>query len=303
MEMKKIVCIFIIGFFLFSPLLSQERIRHSAVAGSWYTSDPKELRTIIKSYLDESTKVSIKGEIFGIVSPHAGYQFSGKAAGAAYKQIEGKSYDVVIIIAPSHQEAFRGSSVYPGDAYETPFGRAYIVKEITRKIVDYGKTVTFSERGHLIGGIPREHALEIQLPFLQVVQKNLKIVPIIMGEQNYENCKDLGDAIAEAVKGKKFLIVASSDLSHMHEYDEAVKLDKKVLDAFEKFDYVNLIRNFERREWEACGGGPIVAAMIACEKLGAKKSRLLTYYNSGDIRGGNKSSVVGYAAGVIFKNE
>jgi len=303
MEMKKVIKPVLFFLLLLSPLLSQEKIRKSAVAGSWYPGDPAALRLEVKKYLDESRSFSINGEIYGIVSPHAGYYYSGKAAAAVYKQIEGKIYDVIIIIAPSHQEAFRGSSVYPGDAYETPFGKVFINKDIARKIVQGGKTVNFSDKGHLLRGIPREHSLEIQLPFLQVVLPEFKIVPVIMGEQNYHNCKDLGEAIAEAVRGKKALIVASSDLSHFHEYKEAVEMDKNVLDAFENFDYVNLIRNFETRQWEACGGGPIVAMMIASDKLGAKKSQLLTYYNSGDISGADRNSVVGYAGGVIYKNE
>ncbi|RKY86112.1 AmmeMemoRadiSam system protein B [candidate division KSB1 bacterium] len=298
--MKKFIFTTLVIFSLFSSLFSQGKIRRSAIAGSWYPAEPRKLKAFLKGFFDENTRVPVKGEIRGIISPHAGYFYSGNAAAAVYKQIEGRNYDIVVIIAPSHHEAFRGSSIYPGDAYETPFGKVYIDKDIAKKIVETGKTVKFSEKGHLYMGIPREHSLEIQLPLLQMVIKKFKIIPIIMGEQNLKNCKDLADAIARSIKGKKFLIVASSDLSHYHNYNEALKLDGALLSAFEKFDYIKIMKNIESRKWEACGGGPIVTAMITCERFGAKRAQVIKYYNSGDLKGSGKSSVVGYAGGIIF---
>jgi len=306
--MRKIAISIVAIFLCFSFLNSQEKIRHSAVAGSWYPGDSHELRKAIENFLEKGSEIAgnkslENGKVFGIVAPHAGYYYSGAAAGAAYSQIENTKFDVVVIIAPSHREAFRGSSVYPGDAYETPLGKVVVNREIAGKIVNYGQTVRFSEKGHLLMGIPQEHSLEIQLPFLQVVLEDFTLVPIIMGEQNYTTCDDLAQSIVRAVEGEKCLIVASSDLSHFHKYEDAVKMDSRLLNAVENFDYNKLIRNIETREWEACGGGPIGAMMMACEKLGAKNARLLTYYNSGDIPGTDKSSVVGYAGGVLYKDE
>jgi hypothetical protein len=156
-----------------------------------------------------------------------------------------------------------------------------------------------------------EHALEVQLPFLQRVLGEFKLVPVVMGEQSYEASRALGAALAKLLQPARSpagsapsgetLIVASSDLSHFHPYNEAVMLDRKVLRAIEEWDYFNMSQNFERRIWEACGGGPIVAAMIAAERLGARRAQVLNYANSGDVTG-DKSRVVGYGA-VAFTAE
>ena len=128
-----------------------------------------------------------------------------------------------------------------------------------------------------------------------------QLVPIIMGDQSYDACRALGVALAKLVKGTNTLIVASSDLSHYHPYDEAVKIDHKTLRAIEEFDYLSMARNFDRGVWEACGGGPIIAAMIASERLGANQAKVLNYANSGDVPA-IKSRVVGYGAVALAKS-
>ena len=147
-----------------------------------------------------------------------------------------------------------------------------------------------------------EHALEVQLPFLQRALGDFKLVPIVIGDQSYEACRALGVALAKLIQTPGTLLVASSDLSHFHPYDKAVQLDRKTLKAIEEWDYLSMARNFERQVWEACGGGPIVAAMIAAERLGATESRILKYANSGDATG-DKKSVVKYGAAALFKPE
>jgi AmmeMemoRadiSam system protein A len=140
-----------------------------------------------------------------------------------------------------------------------------------------------------------EHALEVQLPFLQRVLGPFKLVPIVMGEQDYAICRKLGRALADAIGNSRTLIVASSDLSHYHPYDTAVKMDHNTLRAIEEWDYLSLSENLPRRIWEACGGGPIIAAMIASERLGPVEARLLKYANSGDVTK-TRDSVVGYGS-------
>jgi len=145
-----------------------------------------------------------------------------------------------------------------------------------------------------------DHSLEVQLPFLQRVLGQFQLVPIIVGDQSYDTDRALGVALAKLVQGTNTLIVASSDLSHYHTYDEAEKLDHKTLQAIQEYDYFNLARNLDQRVWEACGGGPIVAAMIAAERLGANEARLLRYANTGDVTG-DRSRVVGYGAVALVK--
>jgi hypothetical protein len=141
-----------------------------------------------------------------------------------------------------------------------------------------------------------EHALEVQLPFLQRVLGDFELVPVVMGEQSYETCRALGRALADLIRGPETLIVASSDLSHFHPYEEAVALDGTVTSAILRWDCYSLSRNFIEQNWEACGGGPIVAAMIAAERMGANRSRLFKYANSGDVPDGDRDRVVGYAS-------
>ncbi len=138
------------------------------------------------------------------------------------------------------------------------------------------------------------------MPFLQRVLGQFQLVPIIMGDQSYDACRALGVALAKLVQGTNTLIVASSDLSHYHTYDEAVRLDHKTLKAIGEYDYFDLSRNLELRVWEACGGGPIVAAMIAAERLGATQAKVLHYANTGDVTG-DHSRVVGYGAVALVK--
>jgi MEMO1 family protein len=166
-----------------------------------------------------------------------------------------------------------------------------------------------SSRGHAPTAQGGEHSLEVQLPWLQRTLGSFKLVPIIMGDQGYDASRALGVALAKLI-GPETLIVASSDLSHFHPYEEAVKLDHKTLKAVEEWDYLSMSRNFEARDrehpqgiWEACGGAPIVAAMIAAERKGANQALVLKYANSGDTAAGaaDKNRVVGYGAVALIK--
>src|SRR5208283_4331957 len=167
--------------------------------------------------------------------------------------------------------------------------------DFAAKLVKLSSAIKISGRGHEEVQGHGEHALEDQLPFLQRVLGQFKLVPIVMGDQSYDLCRALGIALAKAVKGTNTLILASSDLSHYHPYDEAVSIDHQILKTIEDWDYFSLLQNTERQTWNACGGGPIVAAMIAAERLGARRAQILKYVNSGDVTG-DKSRVVGYGA-------
>jgi AmmeMemoRadiSam system protein A len=161
--------------------------------------------------------------------------------------------------------------------------------------------IHLSSRGHTPSQQQGEHALEVELPFLQRTLPTFTLVPIVMGQQSYELDRELGMALAKLAQDGKTLIVASSDLSHFHASDAARVMDHKTLRAIEDWDYLAMARNFERRAWEACGGGPIIAAMIAAERLGATKATLLRYANSGDTTG-ERSRVVGYGAVALLRS-
>ncbi len=175
-------------------------------------------------------------------------------------------------------------------------------KAFAAQLAKMSPTIQFSSRGHTPTKEGAEHALEVQLPWLQRVLGDFTLVPIVMGNQSYENSRALGVALAKLIHGQDTLIVASSDLSHYHPYDDAVKIDHKTLNALQQWDYFSMSRNFEERVWEACGGAPIVAAMIAAERMGANEARVLKYANTGDVTG-DHSRVVGYSADVFLKTQ
>jgi len=277
-------------------------VRQPAVAGQFYPGPPEELRQMVDEFVAEAAVPQLPGEVVAVVAPHAGYIYSGEVAAHSYALLKGRKFDRVVVIAPSHFEAFEFNSVYSGDAYATPLGNVPVDKEFASRLAKAHPLIQLSTRGHAPTEQQGEHALEVQLPFLQEVLGQFKLVPIVMGDQNYETERALGVALAKMVKGTNTLIVASSDLSHYHSYDEASKMDHKTLKAIEEWDYLSLSQNFSLRVWEACGGGPIVATMIAAERLGAKQAKILAYANTGDVTG-DHSRVVGYGAVALLKSE
>jgi hypothetical protein len=275
------------------------KVRPAAVAGSFYPADPAELGRMIEGFLAKASPPALDG-VVALVSPHAGYEFAGPVAAYSYALLKGRKFDRVVIIAPSHYEAFGFSSVYDGAAYTTPLGQVHVDHAFAAKLAGMGRQIRLSGAGHTPTPEKPEHSLETQLPYLQKVIGEFQLVPIIMGDQSYEACRALGVALAKLTQGTNTLIVASSDLSHYHPYDDAEKIDHKTLRAIEEWDYLSMARNFEERVWEACGGGPIIAAMIASERLGAKQAKVLKYLNSGDTAG-DKTRVVGYGAVAFVK--
>ncbi|MGD0922339.1 MAG: AmmeMemoRadiSam system protein B [Terriglobia bacterium] len=280
-----------------------QKVRPPAVAGQFYPADPKVLAKTVDDFLARAAVEKPAGTLWGLISPHAGYEYSGQVAAYSYALLKGRNIQRVVVISPCHVDNFPYSSVYDGDAYATPLGNIPVDKEFVKKLAALSPLIQRSNRGHGEAQGRGEHSLEVQLPFLQRTLGQFKLVPIVMGDLRYDLSRALGVSLAKLIQGGKqglplepdTLIVASSDLSHYHPYDEAVRLDHATLAAAEEWDYFNMSQNFERRIWEACGGGPIVAAMIATERLGANRAIILKYANSGDVTG-DKSRVVGYGA-------
>jgi MEMO1 family protein len=279
---------------------SPETVRAAAVAGGFYPSDSKALTAMMDDMLARISVPKITDPILAVVAPHAGYQYSGPVAAYTYAALKGRKFSRVVVIAPSHFEAFGFTSVYDGDAYATPLGTVAVDKVFAKQLGGMDPSIKLSSRGHTPTAQGAEHALEVELPWLQRVLGNFRLVPVVMGDQSYESSRALGVALAKLIQGGDTLIVASSDLSHYHPYDEAVRIDHKTLTALQDWDYLSMSRNFEMRVWEACGGAPIVAAMIAAERMGANRAELLKYANSGDTAG-DHSRVVGYSAVLLIK--
>ena len=259
---------------------------------------------MIDDLLAHATPPPIHDPILAAVAPHAGYQYTGPVAATTFAELKGRKFSRVVMIAPSHYVGFDFTSVYDGDAYTTPLGTVPVDKVFARQLVKLSPTMQLSGMGHDITPAGPEHSIEVELPWLQRVLGNFQLVPIVMGDQSYESSRALGVALAKLIENEKTggstLILASSDLSHYHTYDEAVTIDHKTLNALAAWDYFSMSRNFDARVWEACGGAPIVAAMIAAERMGANQALVLKYANSGDTSG-DRSRVVGYSADVFVK--
>ena len=269
--------------------------RPPAVAGMFYPQVPAVLSRDVDDLLHRAQQRKATGTILGLIVPHAGYAYSGFTAAHAYRLLEGKQFDAVIVIGPSHREYFDGISVFPGDAYKTPLGEVPVNSGIRDELIALGKGLMLANAGHRT-----EHSVEVQLPFLQRTLKNFGIVPLVMGDQRREHCENLAECLAAVSEHRNILFVASSDLSHYHPYDSAVSLDHLVIADVESFNPDHLMETLEREEVEACGGGPIVSIMMAARRLGCDKSEVLHYSNSGDVTG-EKEAVVGYVAAALMK--
>lgn len=270
-----------------------DSIRQPAVSGTFYPSSPIKLKEQIRQYLDVTQTSDTYKSLTGIVSPHAGYMYSGKTAAYAFNTIT-KQYNTVIILSPSHREYFPGVSIYSGEAYKTPLGTVPINKFVKESLLFNSKSIFSGLEGH-----GSEHAVEVQIPFLQVVLGDFTIVPMVIGDQRRSFIDEIAEKISKIVDDDT-LIVASSDLSHFFPKKAADALDERVENNINKFDYESLMQDLETSKCEACGGGAIVAMMKTADLLQRRKSRVLARTNSGDITG-DYNEVVGYLSAVVYE--
>ena len=270
------------------------RIRATAVAGTWYPGSAGALTHEVDGYLNAVTS-SIAWPPTAILSPHAGIMFSGPVAAHAYKAAAGGQYEVVFLVGPSHYVGFDGVSVWPAGAFASPLGNLAIDE---RGAADL-------QRNPIVHDLPaahaREHSLELQLPFLGRVLPGVPIVPLVIGHQDRGTIEALAEALAFAASGRQALLIASSDLSHFFDAQTAASLDGRVQSFVNTFDPDGLLALFEdypdaqRGRYVACGGGAMIAVMLAARSLGATHGRTLKYGHSGEISG-DVDAVVGYLA-------
>lgn len=277
-------------------------IRKPAAAGMFYPGNPVELAKTIAGMFAEVDKAVLDGVPLALIAPHAGYPYSGRTAAKAFKLLEGEEIETVVIVSPSHTVFFRGSSVFPGAGYETPLGVVETERRLAKKIAEINPSVYFSGMGHATGTTRGEHALEVMLPFLQIVLGKFKLVPIVMGDQEPESVRALGETLGSALQGSGALMVASTDLSHFYNEKKARRLDAEIQAAVEKFDPQLLLDILASGRGEACGGGPMASVMMAAKRLGGKKVQLLDYSHSGETTG-DFSEVVGYFSAVVIANK
>jgi len=270
-------------------------IRPAAVAGTWYPGTALALAAAVDRHLAEADRAGqeVPGDLAAVIAPHAGLMYSGPVAAHAYRLLRDRAFGVAVLVGPSHFVGFEGVSIYPSGGFETPFGLAPIDADCARAIAGATVAVVNHRAAHA-----REHSLEMQLPFLAHLAPGLPIVPLVMGYQTKETAYALGDALATALRGRKALLVASTDLSHYHDAKTASALDAVVIDCVSRFDADGLQRALDARPDHACGGGPTVAVMRAAQLAGARDAVVLHYADSGDVSG-DKSAVVGYLAAAL----
>jgi AmmeMemoRadiSam system protein B/AmmeMemoRadiSam system protein A len=272
-------------------------IRRPAVAGQFYPGDPDDLRSMVDGFLAQAARSG--PEPAALVSPHAGYVFSGHVAAHAFKQAEGVDYDAIVVLGTDHRPITRGNSIWPEGAYSTPLGDVPIDSELARALMDAEGSIQFRREAH-----QPEHSIEVQLPFLQRVQPGKKFVPILVSDVSLQNCEALASALAATLKDRKALVVASSDLSHYPDYDDAVRVDRATLAAVVSLDPLALQASTEDSMEEGipdlhtcmCGTGPVMTTMLYARAIGAEQVDILKYANSGDVAYGDRRGVVGYGA-------
>ncbi|HAW49370.1 TPA: hypothetical protein DCX16_00230 [bacterium] len=277
-------------------------IRKPAVSYSFYPGDKEECKNMVLELLSSATK-TVSGKIRGLISPHAGYVFSGPCAGWAFKQVEGIPYKTVIVLGVSHRYPLNHPSIYPGDGYETPLGTVSINKEMAKKIMEENSDIVYIEAADKL-----EHSIEVQLPFIQMALPNTDIVPILVGG-NIDSINKLADTISK-LASDDVLVVASSDFSHYPTYNDANSVDEETISLICKLDEKRLIEREEGVYREGipglstyiCGIHPVLVLIGAMKGLGIKNGKKIVYYNSGDTPYGKKDSVVGYGA-IAFSHE
>lgn len=282
-----------IAVFLFS---CNGKVKEPEVAGTFYPQDRNSLASMVRGFLEKAEAQDEK-PITAIISPHAGYEFSGHVAAYGYKQLQGSGIKTVILIGASHHHSFKGVSVYTEGSFKTPLGNVRIDEKIAKSIINESINVGFYPEVY-----KKEHSLEVQLPFLQMVIKDFKIVPILMGSPTRESFEHLSLKLKEIMsQNKHAILIASTDLSHYHDYDAAVSMDRKMTDAIERLSIGNAESLLMHGEAEMCGAYPVILTIKVSRELGATHGVLYKYANSGDVTP-HKDRVVGYASIGIYKS-
>ena len=270
-------------------------IRKPVVAGQFYPGTKNELEEMIDSCIQHKfgpgNQIQNDERVYGVISPHAGYVYSGPTACHSYKAISSKNPELVIILGPNHFGIGKDVATMVDVQWKTPIGLVEVDSEAAREIANNSKYIEIDEFSH-----SKDHSLEVQIPMLQsIFSKKFKILPIILRDQSLEMAKDVGNAVAQIAKSRNAMIVASSDFTHYEENSIAHSQDKALIEPILEMDVEKFYSILMEKRVTACGYGAMASVMIACKNLGAVKGELLSYATSGDVMG-DTSSVVGYGA-------
>ncbi|WKZ50814.1 MAG: AmmeMemoRadiSam system protein B [Anaerolineales bacterium] len=274
-------------------------IRPSPIAGTWYEGDPVRLARAVDAYLDAAHVPALDGETVAVIAPHAGHRYSGPVAGYAFAALRGRTFERVAVVSPFHNFDVHPLLVAAHSAYSTPLGEIAVDKESLLEL----DVILKSELGFGLTPIARdrEHSLEIELPFLQrVLTGGFSLIPVMIRGQEPAVARGLGLALAQVLKDKNALLVASTDLSHFYDQQTANRLDAEMLKRFESFQPEKIFEAERTGKGFACGHAAVAAVLHAARELGADRVQVLHYATSGDVTG-DFSQVVGYGAAVVLK--
>lgn len=269
-------------------------VRPSPIAGSWYSANPNTLREQINGYLDQAASTPVTGEIVGLIAPHAGFFYSGLTAAHAYNCVRGKAYDVCVIFSPLHEYLPYSLLTSAHEAYATPLGKVKVDGDLLAACnagiqKASGETLKPIANDH-------EHSLEIQLPFLQTVLVSpFTLLPLMVRSHDPELLEAAAQAIAEVIKNRKALLVASTDLSHFYSEAEAIQLDDRMLAHMASFSPEGVLKAEHSGEGFACGAAAVALMLWTCRCLGATQVTLLHHSTSADASR-ESQRVVGYGA-------
>ena len=276
-------------------------LRPSPIAGLWYEGDRRALARSVDAYLDAAQLPELGGEVMGVMAPHAGHRYSGPVAGYAFAAVRGRKPDLVAILSPFHNYHQEDLLLAAYDAYVTPLGTVPVEKQAVTALE--ASLVELGGPGLTPISDDPEHSLEIELPFLQrALASKWKLLPLMVRAQEPQACRQIGAALAATLRDKNALLVASTDLSHYHDQQTALAMDRAFLAQVEAYE-PELLFDLERSgRGSACGLGALVAVMWAARELGADRIEILRHATSGDTTG-DYSAVVGYGAAAILKTQ
>lgn len=293
------VCFLLLSFLAESGMAQKAQkgdVRSPVLAGTWYPGSSDVLSRAIGDYLSKATSPGSEGQPVSMIVPHAGYVYSGQVAAYSYKLLQKAAPKTVFLIGPSHRVGFRGISVSQYAGYKTPLGVVPIDQGLAEKLLSVNPKMKWVPEADA-----QEHSLEIQIPFLQSVLSDFHMVPVIMGDQDLDTCALLAKSLVQILPNREeAVILASTDLSHFHTDAQARALDETFVKHVREFAPEALAKAVASGSCEACGAGPTMAAMLAARELGANRSVILKYANSGDVTG-DRRQVVGYLAAALLK--
>ncbi len=293
-KMRKKSLFSLFSLFICVLILWPQGTKKPIVAGIFYESDADKLSEQINSFLQNVKQDALpSGKILALIAPHAGYVYSAQVAAHAYRLVQGKDFQTVVIIGPSHRHGFNGCSIYLKGAYESPLGIVRVDEALAAELSE-ATGFEYVPQAH-----QQEHSLEVQIPFIQKVLPRVKIVPIVMGIPSRLTITSLAKALSEILPGKKALVIASTDLSHYFPKQKANETDSSTLSLIQSFETDSLINKLGRGENIMCGGGPVVSALLYAQSCGEPGIEILRYADSSDA-GGPQSKVVGYLAAALY---